>query len=258
MLVRSISLFLVLSIYVNIVSASDWPQFMNVAERSGYAGDEVIPEKIGLVAQVKLDDAITTAPAIISFLGQALDKQSGRTICIEPATGKIIWENSEHYGASSEITGKDGLLFTGGYGTPFTCLSASDGSLVWKTPFKVYLRRSPTMGGDYVITRGYGGPARVFDIKTGKEIKKKGKKFYRIGTQSHACGPVRVINDSMVLAHSVAHIQLEDLDTGETIWKSERGFAPRMCAPVGFGNGRFFVNPQCSGIVYCFETESRR
>src|SRR5687768_10082910 len=74
-------------------AAGDWPQLMRDASHTGDAADETLKLPLGLVAQVKLGDAVTTAPAVVGGLAYVVD-QMGTAYCIDPNKGRIVWKSS--------------------------------------------------------------------------------------------------------------------------------------------------------------------
>src|SRR5512141_3052591 len=78
---------------VPVARASDWPQFMRDSAHTGDAADEVLQLPLGLVAQVKLDDAVMTSPAVVGGLAYVVD-QMGTAYCIDPKAGKVVWKTS--------------------------------------------------------------------------------------------------------------------------------------------------------------------
>ena len=75
--------------------AADWPQFMRDSAHTGDAADEALSEKLplGLLAQVKLDDAVMTSPAVVGGLVYVVD-QLGTAYCVDPKEGqggRIVW-----------------------------------------------------------------------------------------------------------------------------------------------------------------------
>jgi len=63
--------------------AADWPQFMRDSAHTGDAADEALTLPLGLVAQVRLDDAAMTSPAVVGGLAYVVD-QMGTAYCIDP------------------------------------------------------------------------------------------------------------------------------------------------------------------------------
>ena len=65
------------------VTAADWPQFMRGPHHAGDAADETLRLPLGLATCVKLDDAITTAPAVVAGRVFVVD-QMGTAYCVDP------------------------------------------------------------------------------------------------------------------------------------------------------------------------------
>ena len=74
-------------------SAADWPQFMRDASHTGDAADEALAIPLGLLAQVRLDDAAMTSPAVVDGLAYVVD-QMGTAYCVDPRAGRIVWKVS--------------------------------------------------------------------------------------------------------------------------------------------------------------------
>jgi outer membrane protein assembly factor BamB len=83
-------LVLALCLSAGTARAADWPQFMRSAAHTGDAADETLRLPLGLVAQVKLDDAVLTAPAVVAGRAYVVD-QMGTAYCIDPAAGRVLW-----------------------------------------------------------------------------------------------------------------------------------------------------------------------
>ncbi|HND51994.1 MAG TPA: PQQ-binding-like beta-propeller repeat protein, partial [Pirellulaceae bacterium] len=69
-------------------------------------------------------------------------ENNGLTACIEPATGKVVWQTTKYYvTAKCTLTGRDGRLYIGGYNPAnestkdrfVWCVDAKDGSLIWQS-----------------------------------------------------------------------------------------------------------------------------
>ena len=82
-------------------SAADWPQFMRNPAHTGDAADEELRLPLGLVAQVRLDDAVMTSPAVVGEMAYVVD-QMGTAYCIDAAHGRIVWK------AAPDARGGDG------------------------------------------------------------------------------------------------------------------------------------------------------
>src|SRR5438045_359225 len=87
------ALAVILTLQPAALVAGDFSQFMRDASHTGDAADETLKLPLGLVAQVKLDDAVTTAPAVVGGLAYVVD-QMGTAYCIDPVKGRIVWRTA--------------------------------------------------------------------------------------------------------------------------------------------------------------------
>jgi outer membrane protein assembly factor BamB len=71
--------------------AGDWPQFMHDSEHTGDADDERLEMPLELVAQIKLDDAVLTSPAVVGGRAYVVD-QMGTAYCVDPDAGRVVWK----------------------------------------------------------------------------------------------------------------------------------------------------------------------
>jgi len=94
----------------------DWPQFMGQPEHTGDGADVTLTLPLGLMAQVKLDDAILASPVASGGRVYAVD-QMGTAYAIDPAAGKVLWKCAPDGTAamgsntSSPCIVKDRLIF---------------------------------------------------------------------------------------------------------------------------------------------------
>ena len=86
-------LLLALFVTASPASAGDWPQFMRDAAHTGDAGDEALQLPLGLLAQVKLDDAVHTSPAVVAGRVYVVD-QMGTAYCVDPGAGRVVWKSA--------------------------------------------------------------------------------------------------------------------------------------------------------------------
>ena len=130
------------------------------------------------------------------------------------------------------------------------CLSAVDGSLVWKVD-NVSYSHSPSLGEDYFVTRSYGGYGILRELASGKPIIRKGREALG-GCPDHSCSPVLLTTGRISYAVSSSGLYARDVDSGEILWQS-LGFAPRACTTPIAANGRLFFSPNVNNTLYCFE-----
>ena len=172
----------------------------------------------------------------------------GETVAIEPKTGRMIWRNREaHCGYRGTPSARDGRLYLIGWDRPVVCLSARDGSTVWKTDRRQNWGHVPCLGDGIFTGRGYSGRAQAFNLADGSPVP-----TLRLGGPDHACGPVVLTSGGLSLAVTVSGLHVRDMKTGGIVWSSP-GFAPRTCSSPIVANGRIFYNPQINGMIYCFE-----
>jgi outer membrane protein assembly factor BamB len=74
-------------------SGADWPQFMRGPEHAGDAAGETLRLPLGLATCVKLDDAVTTAPAVVAGKVYVVD-QMGTAYCIDPKANRVVWKTA--------------------------------------------------------------------------------------------------------------------------------------------------------------------
>ena len=84
--------------------AADWPQFMRGPEHTGDAAFENLRLPLNLATCVKLEDAVTTAPAVVDGKVYVVD-QMGTAYCIDPA-GNRVHTDEELPFAQSTIPGQ--------------------------------------------------------------------------------------------------------------------------------------------------------
>ncbi len=114
--------------------AADWPQFMHDSAHTGNAEDEALKLPLRLVAQVKLEDAVMTSPAVVGGRIYVVD-QMGTAYCVDPAARRIVWKSSPEGEAamgsntSSPCVAK-GRVYYGTTAGNLHVLDAGDGKLV--------------------------------------------------------------------------------------------------------------------------------
>ncbi|QDU31387.1 Quinohemoprotein alcohol dehydrogenase ADH-IIG precursor [Anatilimnocola aggregata] len=189
---------------------------------------------------------------MIFSCGQTWGAGLGATVVVEPGTGKVLWETTEHHiHGYGRPAGRDGLIYLGGQsGAPMVCLSVFDGSLKWKVDMVSY-SHSPSLGQDFFVTRSYGGHGILRELASGKPIIRNGREALG-GCPDHSCSPVLLTTGRISYAVSSSGLYARNVDSGEIIWQS-LGFAPRACTTPIAANGRLFFSPNVNNSIYCFE-----
>jgi len=154
------------------VLAADWPQFMRSASHTGDAADEALTLPLGLLAQVKLDDAALTAPAVVGERAFIVD-QMGAAYCIDPRAGKVVWRASPDGAAalgantSSPCVARNRVC----YGTTagnFHVLDARDGALIKTVRVGAPIVSAPVLANDRIYFQAVDAVLRCLDLD-GKE-----------------------------------------------------------------------------------------
>jgi outer membrane protein assembly factor BamB len=155
-----------------LARSADWPQFMRHAEHSGDARDETLRLPLGLVAQVKLADAVLTAAAVVDGRAYVVD-QMGTAYCIDPRSGKIIWKSAPDgalamgSNTSSPCVVKSRMYFGTTAGS-FHILDAATGKRIKSLPIGSPIVSAPTFANDGIYFQALDAVLRCHDLD-GKE-----------------------------------------------------------------------------------------
>lgn len=147
--------------------AADWPQFMRDAAHTGDAPDEELKTPLGLVARVKLDDAVMTSPAVVGGRAYVVD-QMGTAYCIDPRAGKVLWKTAPD-GAGAMGFNTSSPCVAGGrvyYGTTagnLHVLDAADGKLLKTVKVGSPVISAPTAANDSVYFQALDAVLRCLD-----------------------------------------------------------------------------------------------
>jgi outer membrane protein assembly factor BamB len=170
---------------------------------------------------------------------------NGITMCLEPASGEIVWKTTEYYvTAGCALTGKDGRLYLGGWNPRdeatkdryLFCLSAKDGSLVWKSDPVKSAVNVITVGDKYIFSNASGGDGSLFDRETGKIT----ARF----NNGYACTRFTV-SEPFLLG---TNMDMLDLSQGfKQVWTGP-AIDSRECLGSVVSNGRIFYISQASGL----------
>ncbi len=80
--------------------AGEWTQLKLDARRSGNAADRDVEASLGLLAAVPMTDAVLTSPVIARGKIFVVDA-SGKAVCIDAATFKVLWQYESRGGAAN-------------------------------------------------------------------------------------------------------------------------------------------------------------
>jgi len=179
------------------------------------------------------------------------DRYPGESVAIQARTGKVLWRTKEAFTTGySSLAARDNRLYVFSYAGPMSCLSTTDGSLIWKSKqANNYFQHGPSLGPDFFAVKGYGGHTSRYSLANCQPQNVKS------GAPDHTCSSGVLTSSELSLVASVGGLYVRNFNTGELLWHSAMGFAPRNCANPAIASGRIFVNPQVTGMLYCFEPD---
>jgi outer membrane protein assembly factor BamB len=173
-------------------------------------------------------------------------ENNGMTMCIDPATGKVLWQTNEYYvTAKCTLSARDGKLYIGGYnkanaGTDdryVWCLDATTGKLIWKSDSVTSALNVVSVGEKFIFSNALRGKGNIFDRDTGKVV-------YSIQTNYACCR--FTMSEPYVLG---ANMDMIDLSKDGKLVSTGPAIDSRECLGAVVSNGRIFYTSQASGFV---------
>lgn len=173
-------------------------------------------------------------------------ENNGLTCCIDPQTGKILWQTNEYYvTAKCTLSARDGKLYIGGYnkanaGTEdrhVWCLDANTGKLIWKSDAVTSALNVVSVGERFIFSNALRGKGNIFDRETGKVT-------YSILTNYACCR--FTMSEPYVLG---ANMDMIDLSQDGRLVSTGPAIDSRECLGAVVSNGRIFYTSQASGFV---------
>ncbi len=192
------------------------------------------------------------------------------TACVDTATGKILWTNTELVVMHENGPGSSPVLWQGrlifhmdGSDQQFVAaLEAKTGKVLWKTP------RSGKMHDNPQFKKSYGTPI-VVSVNGQEQLLSPGsdwlysydadgKELWKLeyGDLGFSLTPRPVIGNGMIylstgfMKAQLLAIRYEGLKQPEVVWRCTRG-VPTMPSPLLAGNEIYFVSD--GGILTCLD-----
>ncbi len=177
-MVKPFKLFSLIIVFGGVCSgtwAADWPQYKFDSEHSGNAPGQTLRMPLGLVAAIRLTDAVFTSPAVAGGRIYVLDG-AGVLHCIDADTHGVLWRftsaggkyNCNNY--SSPVVAR-GYVHFGTMTGDYYVLDAATGAVVKRISCGEPIFSCPVVNGDtvYFVTLG----SRVYAVTPRGEIKWK-------------------------------------------------------------------------------------
>lgn len=179
----------------------------------------------------------------------------GETLAIVPRTGQVLWRTDQAFASQTGTPSyQEGRVYlSGAYHLPMTCLSATNGSILWQhaEARAHWYVDNVSLGPDYfTVNNKYQGGALRWNLADGTQAGPA--KGIQLWGPAHGCGSVVLTSTGVALSATKQGLYLTDAQTGKTLWQSP-GFASYTCPHPIVANGRIFYAPQVSGLLYCFE-----
>jgi outer membrane protein assembly factor BamB len=221
------------------VFAANWPQFMRNAEHSGDAIDESLHFPLSLNAQVELDDAILSSPAVVDGMAYVID-QMGKAYCIDLSTKKIVWKNapegSDTFGSNtSSPCVVEGKVYYGTIAGNLHILNVNNGERIKTVEYEWPIMDAISFANNSIYFQTINGVIHCLDLdgetrwvwdhygltrekelENGTNPRTDGKSFAYFSTN-----PITISGKKVVTAIADDLLCLEDNGTGaELLWKT--------------------------------------
>jgi outer membrane protein assembly factor BamB len=167
----------------------------------------------------------------------------GVTAAIEPASGKVLWKNTQYavHGGCT-ISAAAGRLYLGGYNAVggktnhIWCLDAKDGSLVWKSDPVGWAIHVVTIGDDALFTHHQYQHGTLFDRATGRKLCDLAQGYYC--TRFSMCGKYLLGSNMDVI----------DTADNNRLVSSGPAVDVILCTGAHVSNGRLFFTANGGGL----------
>ncbi len=147
---------------------AEWSQMQRTAQHAGDAADETLKLPLALATCVRLDDAVTTSPAVVGGKVFVVD-QMGTAYCIDPRANRIVWKTAPdgEYACGSNTSSVcvvKGRLYYGTTAGRFHILDAASGKVRRSIAVGWPITGSPTAANDSIYFQHLGAIVHCLDL----------------------------------------------------------------------------------------------
>jgi outer membrane protein assembly factor BamB len=141
---------------------------MRGPEHAGDAAAETLRLPLGLATCVKLDDAVTTAPAVVGGRVYVVD-QMGTAYCIDPKANRVLWKTAPEGDRACGSNTSSPCVVQGrlSYGTTagrLHILDATSGNIQRSIEVGWPITGSPTWANDSIYFQDLGAIVHCLDL----------------------------------------------------------------------------------------------
>jgi outer membrane protein assembly factor BamB len=221
--------------------AADWPQFMRDSQHTGDSAEEQLRMPLQLIAQVKLDDAIMTSPAVVGGRIYVVD-QMGVAYCVDSQRGRIVWksepERDQSYGGNtSSPCVAAGKVIYGTVAGNLHILDATNGEVLRSITYGLPILGSISLANESIYFQTLDGVVHCLDLDGNKrrqwDYSRRSRESPTNRPPQYAGVAVVVSGTRVVMAVGFDLVCVDDLKTrAEHVW-TRREIMGKTYLPVG-------------------------
>lgn len=190
---------------------------------------------------------------LLTFVGRV---DGGALVALDRQTGKPDWEwtgDGPGYASVISVTLAGVKQYLTQSQTACIAVSAADGSLLWKIPFKTAYDQNivtPVVAGDRIVFAGLGHPTTAYRVAKGKDAWKPEEVWANADAEMYMSSPV-VIGDRLVGFSSKQKGQFFCLNMadGKRVWASD-GRLGENAAIVAWGKMALALTTNSELVVF--------
>ncbi len=181
--------------------------------------------------------------------------KNGAIASLDKTTGKLKWQSSEitdgaHYSSIMKSSYGGAPQYIRLLSKRAIGVAASDGRLLWETPFpgRVAVIPTPIVRGNQIyLTAGYGAGCQLLELgKEGKSITPTYQKKF----MKNQHGGVILLDDHLYGYSDGVGWLCQEWATGKKVWNNKKDLGK---GAIGYADGRFYCLSEQSGEVVLIE-----